>query len=115
MNTITKDNLTQTTAGNQITITLDRKQETLPEPTKATETDLGTIAFRSLLACFSSALVTQVVLLLPVPALTEQRLLSAVVGTSIFVLGMQATVKKQVQPANVISLSAVVAGVLLGS
>ncbi|BAY37274.1 hypothetical protein NIES2111_16110 [Nostoc sp. NIES-2111] len=112
--TITKDNLTTTTNGNQITISLDSTKDQLPQPT-TTNTALGDIIFSSLLCAFASSLVTQLVLFLPVPNLTSERLLSACVGCVIFGVGLQWSLSKRLQLTTVINLSALVAGVVLGS
>ncbi|GBE90841.1 hypothetical protein [Nostoc cycadae] len=112
--TITKDQLTTTANGNQIIISLDSKREQLPQPTTA-ETALGDVIFGSLLCTFCSSLVTQIILYLPLPELTSVRLLSSVVGLSLFGAGLQWTLSKRLQPTTVINLSSVFAGVVLGS
>lgn len=112
--TLTKDQLTTTANGNQITISLDSKREQLPQPTTA-ETAFGDVMFSSLLCTFSSSLFTQIILYLPLPELTSVRLLSSVVGLSIFGVGLQWTLSKRLQLTTVVNLSSVVAGVVLGS
>ncbi|MEJ1929542.1 hypothetical protein WDZ92_04585 [Nostoc sp. NIES-2111] len=112
--TLTKDQLTTTTNGNQITISLDSTKEQLPQPMKA-QTALGEVFFSYLLCAFSSSLVTQIVLSLPVPSLSSERLLLAVVGCVVFGVGLHWSISKRLQPTIVISASAVIAGVLLGS
>ncbi|BCL34586.1 hypothetical protein [Nostoc sp. MS1] len=111
--TITKDQITTTTKDNTITISLDSKREQLPEPTTA-KTALGEIIFSSLLCAFASALVTQTVYFC-VPILSSERLLLAVVGCAVFGVGLQWSVSKRLQPTTIISASAVIAGVVLGS
>ncbi|WP_017654277.1 hypothetical protein [Fortiea contorta] len=110
---LTHNQLTQTQAGNTIQITLDSKQDTLPQPSKASTT-LGDVVFRSLLSAFTSALLTQTISLLPLPKLTDTQLASVAVGLAVFGVGLESSLKRQMQPKSVVYGSAVVAGVLLG-
>lgn len=114
MTQITKDQLTTTTKDNTITISLDSTKDQLPQPTTA-QTTLGEVIFSSLLCAFASALITQIVLLLPVPNLSSERLLLAVVGCVVFGVGLQWSLSKRLQLTTVISASSVIAGVVLGS
>lgn len=110
---LTHNQLTKTSQGNTIQITLDSKEDTLPQPTKAS-TNIGDIVFRSLLCAFASALLTQSISLVPLPKLTDTQLASFAVGLAIFWVGTESALKKQAQPKSVLYGSAVVAGVFLG-
>lgn len=105
---------TTTSTGNSISITLENRREQLPEPTKVS-TALGDVVFCSLMCAFTSAALTQVLLLLPVSFLSNERLLSAVVGCCLFGAGLEWTISKQVpNVARLVSLLSVIAGVVLG-
>lgn len=110
---LTHNELTQTSQGNTLQITLDSKQDTLPQPTKASTT-VGDIVFRFLLSAFTSALLTQTISLVPLPKLTDTQVASVAVGMVVFGVGLDSALKKQVQPKSLVYGSAVVAGVLLG-
>lgn len=110
---LTKETTLATANGNQLTIALETTQQKLPEPTKVS-TSLGDIFYRSLLSAFASAVLTQVVLLLPLPAVTSERVLSVAVGCSVFCVGLHWSLSKQLQPSVAFPASAVVAGVVLG-
>lgn len=110
---ISNSQLTTTNQGNAISITLEQRQEKLPEPTKAS-TSLGDVFFSNLFVLFTSATLTQAISHLQMPELTPDRLFMVSVGLGVFAVGLDWALKKQTNFTLGANVASIMSGVCLG-
>lgn len=112
---LTSNTQTISNNGQQITIAVQEQRETLPEPTKATNTSASNVLCRCLLAAWISAIVTQSLSFLPWHTVTKERLAAGALASALVVAGADAARRKAATTTEYIPSASYAASVLAGA